>query len=301
MDQLVAMRVFRRVVELEGFSAAARDLGYSNAAISKYVSDLEARLEAQLLTRTTRSMNLTETGRMYYDRCVHILEEIEQAEQEVGELEAGPRGTLRVNAPVSFGLMHLTPSLPSFLARYPDLTVNLSLVDTLVDVIEENVDVAVRGRVTMPDSSLIARRLLSIGRVVCAAPDYLAEHGTPERPEDLTDHNCLIYTPAPSPRDWTFEGADRSVTVRVDGNLHASNSLALREGVVSGTGIGFLPIPTVNADLKTGRAVALLEDFTADNITFYAVYPPKRHPSAKVRVFVDFLVETFGSRPFWEA
>jgi DNA-binding transcriptional LysR family regulator len=185
VDQLTAMRVFRRVVELQSFSAAARDLSLSNAAVSKNISELESLLCVQLINRTTRRMSVTESGRAYYSRCVQILDDIAEANVAVGQFGAKPRGTLRVNAPMSFGLRYLAPAVPEFLARYPDVAVDLVMNDRYVDLIEEGFDVAVRGGGLLADRSHIARKIMPIRRVVCGAPEYFDQHGTPVKPDDL--------------------------------------------------------------------------------------------------------------------
>lgn len=300
MDRFTSMRVFRRVVELESFSAAARDLGISNAAVSKHVSDLEGRLETQLLNRTTRRMSVTETGRAFYERCVRILDDLEEAERAVSHLHSTPRGILKINAPNTFGILHLQPIMPDFMQRYPELIVELTLNDRFVDIVEEGVDVAVRGGGPLTDSTLIARRVAPIRRILCASPNYVDGHGTPTRPADLAKHNCLIYSLSSSPRDWTFQGPDGPQTVRVTGNYVANNSLAHRDALLADMGVAMVPSFIVGEDIRAGRLRCLMKDYPVAPHAMHAVYPQNRHLSAKVRVFVDFLVERFAPEPPWD-
>jgi len=300
MDRLAAMTVFRRVVELNGFAAAARDLRLSNAAVSKHVQKLEQSLNARLLDRTTRRVAPTEAGRAYYERCVRILDEIEEAEAAISRHAASPRGTLRVNAPMSFGIRHLSPVLPAFLARFPDIRIDLSLNDRFVDLVEEGFDVAVRIGV-LADSSLIARRIASGRTMLVASPDYLARRGRPRMPADLVGHDCLVYTYRSRERDWDFEGPGGPVSVRIDGSLRANNGDMLAQAAAAGIGIAAVPNFIVDDLLRGGRVVPLLREWRPPGFEINAVYPHSRLLSAKVRAFVDFLVERFGTEPPWES
>ncbi|MGI9384954.1 MAG: LysR family transcriptional regulator [Methyloligellaceae bacterium] len=297
MDQLTAMRVFRRVVELQGFSAAARDLGLSNAAVSKNVSELEAHLGTRLLNRTTRRMSLTEPGQGYYQRCVRILEDIEDADLAMSQLQAAPRGTLRVSAPMSFGLLHLAPAIPAYLQRYSEVSVDLVMNDRVVDLVDEGFDVAIRIGSTLADSSMISRRLAPVHRVVCGAPGYFEDRGVPRTPDDLRDHHCLVYSLASSPRLWRFTGADGATAVEIAGRYQVNSSIALRDALMAGLGVTLIPTFIVGEELKRGTLRAVLTDWQAEPQARYAIYPHNRHLSPKVRSFVDFLVERFGSTP----
>jgi DNA-binding transcriptional LysR family regulator len=223
MDRLGLMLSFRRVAELGSFSAAARDLGLSNAVISKHVAVLEGYLGARLINRTTRRQSLTEAGSAYYLRAVRLLEDLGEAEDAVGRMQAAPRGTLKVNAPMSFGIQHLAPVLPVFLERFPEMAVELNMNDRFVDLLAEGFDLALRIRSGLPDSRLIAQKLADARRLLAASPAYLARRGAPERPEDLTGHDCLIYSLADSPELWDFDGPEGPVTVAVQGRLRANN------------------------------------------------------------------------------
>lgn len=204
MDALTGMRVFRRVVERGSFSAAAADLDLSNGAVSKHIGQLEGHLGARLLNRTTRRLSLTEAGRTYYERCVRLLDDLDEAERAVRQLHAAPRGRLKISAPMSFGILHLAPALPEFGLRYPEVEVDVVLNDRFVDLIDEGYDVALRIITDLPDSTLVARRFTLVRRVVCAAPAYLERHGVPVTPDDLKRHHCLIYSLTGD--DWRFDG-----------------------------------------------------------------------------------------------
>jgi DNA-binding transcriptional LysR family regulator len=299
MENLSAMIVFARVVEAKSFSTAARQLGMSKSTVSKHVSRLEDRLGARLLNRTTRRLSPTEVGLAFYERCARIATEVEEAEAAAMELQSAPRGTLKLNAPMSFAVLHIAPAIAELAGRYPELKVDMTLNDRVVDLIEEGFDVAVRIG-TLTDSSLIARRLAPNRQVLCAAPAYLARHGEPRTPAELGAHNCLGYTYGASPNEWRLQGPGGVHTVPVSGNFQANNGDALR--VVAREGLGVVALPTFIAggDLRSGALRALLPDYALSESSVYAVYPHNRHLSAKVRAFVDFLVARFGSRPYWE-
>ena len=299
MDNLAGVAVFAAVVEAQSFTEAARRLGMSKAAVSKQVSRLEERLGARLLNRTTRRLSLTEVGAAYYERCARIVAEAEEAELAVTRLHEVPRGTLRVDAPVSFGLQYLAPVLPTFMARHPELHVDLTFNDRIVDLVAEGYDLAVRiGR--LPDSTLVARKLAESRSLVCAAPQYWEKHGRPERPADLAAHNCFGYSYLATRNEWRFRGPDGPVPVRVSGSLTANNGDALREAAVAGLGVALIPVFMACDDFRAGRLEPVLRDFAPDLAGIHAVYPHNRHLSAKVRAFVDFLVEALDPAP-WEA
>ncbi len=299
MDSLGELSVFTKVVDAGGFSAAARKLNRSKSTVSKLVSRLENRLGARLLNRTTRRLSLTEEGTAFYERSLRILSEIEDAELAVGRLHSQPRGTLRINAPMSFGILHVTPALPGFMARYPDLEVDLTLNDRQVDLIEEGFDVAVR-ITRLADSTLIAKRLASFRQIVCATPGYWRTHGKPARPEDIRDHNCLIYTYRQNQNKWPFQTPDGPVTVPIKGSLRANNGDVMRLAALAGTGVYLGPTFIVGDDLRQGRLVSVLDGYAETDRAIYAVYPQNSYLSAKVRVFIDFLADRFGPEPYWD-
>lgn len=292
MDKLALMRTFRRVVERGSFVGAARDLNLSNAAVSKHVTDLERHLGVSLLTRTTRRLSVTEAGRAYHARCVRILDDIEEAESAVSALQEAPRGPLRINAPMSFGLRCLSPVLMRFMERYPDVRLDVMMTDRVVDVVEEGVDVALRIRPGLPDSTLVARRLGAVRRLLCAAPAYLDAHGRPAAPQDLPAHRALLYTQMDRPDVWTLvrSGSDAGrVTVQVEGALRADSSLILRDALLAGAGLALLPAFLVDEDIAAGRLDRVLPDHEGEPRSLYAVTPPGRGVSPRTRAFLDVL------------
>lgn len=298
-DSLSTMEVFVRVAREGSFSAAARSLGLTPSAVSKQVSRLEDRLGARLIARTTRQLALTEEGRAFHERAARILADVSEAEQAVSQMRGEVRGTLRVNLPVAFGRLHVAPLITDFLTEHPNLTMEVVHNDRYVDLIEEGVDLAVRiGE--LRDSSLIARRLAPNRRIICGAPAYLERRGTPKRPADLKHHNCLVYTYRASRNDWQTRGPDgEAETVQVSGNLEANNAEALQAAILDGLGLGLLPLWLVGGDLKAGRLLDALPGYHMPDSAIYAVYPPGRHLSPKVRRFVDFLAERYADRSAW--
>ena len=300
MDRLTSLEVFVKVVDSHSFAAAARDMALSPAMVSKHIQALEERLGARLLNRTTRRLSLTEIGRGYYDRARQVLADLEEADRAAGDLQAAPRGLLKVNAPLSFGIRHLAPAVAVYLATYPEVGIDVGLNDRCVDLLAEGVDVALRiGR--LADSSLIARRLAPIRYAPCAAPAYLERHGAPTTPADLAAHDCLVYTYASAIGEWRFTGPDGSDQVaRVGGRLYANNGDMLLNAALDGLGVTLLPSFMIGEHVQAGRLAILLPRFAVPEAALYAVYPPGRHLSAKLRSFVDFLVRRFGEEPEWD-
>ncbi len=300
MQSLTEIAVFVRVVDCGSFTSAAARLDLSKSVVSKHVTRLEEQLGARLLNRTTRRLSLTEAGRALYERSRKGLTEIEEATSEVSRLQDVPRGTLKINAPMSFGILHLAPALPELLRRYPELTVDMSLDDRQVDVIEEGFDVSVR-IAELPDSSLVARRIAPCRHVIVAAPSYLARRGTPQAPEELRDHNIVTYRYQNSAREWHFRASDgKTTSVAVAGSLAMNNSLALRAALLEGVGITRTPTFVVGNDIREGRLVALLKDYEPPEVAIFLVYPQRRHQSPKVRAFVDFIAERISEFPAWD-
>ncbi|CAA7623234.1 LysR family transcriptional regulator [Magnetospirillum sp. SS-4] len=293
------LQAFVRVAESGSFSEAARRLGLSKSMVSRQVSALEADLGVRLLHRTTRSLSPTEAGRAYLERCQRILADLDEANLLVSRLQAVPRGSLRVTAPLSFGTGHLAAALPDFLERYPEIELDMNMTDRYVDLVDEGWDVAVRiGR--LADSSLIARRLAPIRRVVCAAPAYLERHGVPRTPTELSGHDCLSHS-AVNPWEWRFATPDGPLPpVEIRGRFHADNGDVLRVMALAGQGLTFLPTFFVGDDIRAGRLVPVLEEFVPLDVALHAVYPHNRHLSPKVRAFVNHLAETFGPEPYWD-
>jgi DNA-binding transcriptional LysR family regulator len=300
LDRLASMAVFARVVEAKSFSAAARQLGLSKSAVSKHVARLEELLGARLLQRTTRRLALTETGTVFHAHCLRVVAEAEEAEAAVTNLTASPRGFLRISLPMTFGRMHVAPLLPEFMARYPDVTIEVALNDRVVDLVEEGFDVAIR-IASMPDSSLVARKLAICRFVVCAAPSYLAAHGEPETPQDLVRHNCLGYTHTPTSMDqWVFDGPSGLQSIKVSHNLIGNNGEMLREACIAGIGIIRSPSFIVGDALADGRLKPLLCDFAVPPLSINAVYPSRRHLTPKVRAFIDYFAEAYAGEPAWD-
>ncbi len=299
MDKLASLRAFNKIVERGSFAAAGRELRLSRSAISKYVRDLEHELGVQLLRRTTRSASPTENGLAYYERSRAILAELEEADQAVSRLQAEPRGMLRVNAPMSFGTLHLARAIGDFMARYPELKIQLLLSDQLVDPVQEGYDVTLR-IAALAVSTLIARKIVAARRVICAAPAYLERRGRPLRPEDLRGHDCLSYGHLATGNQWKLTGADGDHWIEVPWMLCSNNAEALCDAAVAGRGIALLPTFIAGAALQNGALVTVLSDYHPPALSLYALYPQTRHLSVKVRVFIDFLVERFDGRPYWD-
>lgn len=303
MDLLAGMRLFAEVVEAGSFSGAGRKLGLVPSSVSRQISSLENALGARLVNRSTRKLSLTEAGRLYYGHTARIITEVEEANRAVSHLEAAPRGVLRVNAPIAFGRLHVVPAIPSFLERYPGLQIDLTLTDNFVDLVEEGADVAIRvGQLS--DSSLIARRLAPNRRAIAASPEYLDKHGEPRSPDDLAAHNCLIYKRNEGNVVWKLKGSSGLVQVPVSGTLQTNSTEALQAAAIGGLGLVLLPTWLIGRDLQEGRLRAVMCDHvvspTALDTAIHAVYPHNRNLSVKVRAFVDFLVEKFSPRPYWE-
>jgi DNA-binding transcriptional LysR family regulator len=292
MDLFRAIQVFSQVVESKSFIGAARKLDLSTTAVSRHVADLEDHLQTRLLQRTTRRISLTESGRGFHQRCVHILADLDEASREAAQKAAEPQGTVRITTSINFGTHQVTPAIAAFMARYPRVRFDVSLSDRMVDLVEEGFDLAIRIGGT-GGQNLVARKLGETRPVLCASPSYLAKHGTPATPEALARHNCLTYEYAL--RDtWTlFDRSGREHTVRVEGNLHSNNGDLLTAAAAAGVGILLEPDFIADPDLKRGSLVRLLESYKAPAASIYAVYASRRHLPAKVRMFVDFLAARF--------
>lgn len=300
MDALSDIAVFVKVVEHGSFTAAAEYLSVSKSAVSKYVTRLEARLGARLLNRTTRRLSLTEIGRTFYQRTRRGLADIEDAEAEVSSLQGEPRGSLRLNTPMSFGILHIAPALHDFMAQYPELSVDMFLDDRKVDVIDEGFDVSVR-IANLPDSSLVARRLGPCRHAIVASDGYLEKHGTPKTPDELRGHNVLAYRYQQSPLQWHFQTPDnKTASVTVGGSVQLNNGMATRAAVLNGLGVARIPTFVVGDDIRAGRLRALLPDYGTLELSIFLVYPQRRYLSPKVRAFADFMAERISDTPYWD-
>jgi DNA-binding transcriptional LysR family regulator len=289
MDRLTSLTAFVRVVDSGGFSAAGRRLNMSTTMVSNHVQALEDRLGARLLHRTTRKVSLTEVGKAYYDRCIQILADLEQADDIAGALQSTPRGTLRIYTGTHI-VPFVAPVVSEFLATYPDVKIDLIMGERTIDIIDEGFDVAIR-LTPPPDSSLIVRSLATWRQVLCCSPGYLEKHGRPQQLSELSQHNCIRHALYPYGDDWHF--TDRKgvpAVVRASGNLTTNSGDALRMAALQGVGIslgaGFL----VHDDLEAGRLIRLLPEYRPVEFAMNAVYPHRNHLSAKVRTFIDMLV-----------
>lgn len=294
MDKFESMRAFVAVVNAGGFAAASRQLGLSRSAVNKLVMNLEDALAVQLLQRTTRKVTPTPTGLAFYERCVAILSDLEEAELAVSQLQTEPKGQLRINAPMTFGTRFLSPAIAQFLQHYPDLHVELSLSDRFIDPIDEGFDVTVRIAKPSPSSSLIVQELFPAPVILCAAPNYLSARGTPAHPADLAEYNCLAYGHIATDNQWSLIDSHGNETkVTVQGSLCANNGEVLRDAAVQGLGITLLPRFIVDEDLQRGRLQRILTDYEAPRISVCVLYPVNRHLSTKVRLLVEFLQSQF--------
>lgn len=293
MDTLKSMKVFTTVVAAGSFAAAASRLDMSRAMASKHVLYLEERLGTRLLQRTTRKLGLTDSGAAYYERCAQILEEVEEAEAGAANLSATPRGILRLTMPISFSVRHVGPLITRYLEKYPEVQIDATLSDRRIDLIEEGLDLALRVGPS-PDPGLIARRLATDRLVICAAPTYLEHHGRPARPEDLARHNCVLYSYSAAGSEWKMTGPDGEHTVKVSGNMRVNNGDLLNQVVLSGAGLMCQPEFLVGEDIRAGRLEEVLKEYSCEPLGIYAVFPSRKHLSAKTRTFVDFLVENLA-------
>jgi len=289
------METFARVAEAKSFSAAAQRLNVSKSVVSKHITQLEQRLGVRLINRTTRSLSLTDIGEQFYARCAEIVAAAEEAERQAMHLQAAPRGVLKITAPVSFGMRHLAPALTQFLKVYPELHVDLSLTNRVVNLVEEGFDMSLLIE-QQPTPNIVARPITTIHRYICASPAYLAEHGTPNTPEALKQHECILFTGTAHPRKWPVTGPNGQITISVNGRLCINNFNAIQAATLAGAGVALLPDHIAGEDLAAGRLVALLPEYSPSCSVLTAIYPANKHVASKVRVLIDFLVQRFGDR-----
>ena len=299
MDRLNSMCHFIEVVKESGFTPAASKLGLSRAQISKSVMQLESHLGTRLLNRTTRRISLTDTGKVYFERCQSILEDIDELDTSMGEHNSVPRGRLLICAPTSFGILHLQNALTQYQNTFPEVQISLSLSDRFIDVIKEGFDVVIR-IAELEDSSLIARKLAPCKRVFCASPEYLKQQGTPHKPQDLANHRCLIYSNELKPDAWKINGPQGIESVKVSGPMCADNGDMLKAAALNHMGVTLLPTFIVGDALKRGLLVQVLNEYCPPDISIYAVFPSRRFLSAKVRSFIDHLALYFAEEPEWD-
>ncbi|GMR18281.1 MAG: LysR family transcriptional regulator [Gammaproteobacteria bacterium] len=299
MDRLNSMTLFVEVVNGSSFTAAAGKTGLSRAQVSKSIMQLEEYLGTRLLNRTTRRVSLTEIGRIYFERCITILHDIEEIEGVAGEQTNKPQGTLTLNAPTSFGVLHLSEAIPQYLKHYPEMQVSLKLSDRFIDVVAEGFDLVIR-IAELEDTSLIARKIAPCKRVFCASQEYLKQKGIPKVPQDLVNHDCLVYSNELKSDSWELHGLEGTESIKVNGPVCADNGDILKAAAVSGLGITLLPTFIVGPDICAGRLQQVLPDYCPPEISIYTIFPSRRYLSAKVRTFVDFLSDYFGDNPNWD-
>jgi DNA-binding transcriptional LysR family regulator len=297
MDKIQEMSSFVAVAEAGSFVAAANATGLSKAAVSRHVADLEQRLGVRLMHRTTRRLSLTDDGQRFFARCKDLLAAIDEAESELSANTGDPTGLVRVNAPLTFGTLHLAPLWGRFMDRYPKVTLDVTLGDRVVDLVEEGYDLAIR-ITNMPSSALVSRTLASTRMVLCASPDYLAAHGTPVRPADLASHRVISYSYWTTRDEWHFTGPDGAVSVRVNADMHTNNGDTCRFAALEHQGVIMQPDFLIGDDLRSGALVELMPEYRAISIGIHAVYASRKHLPLKVRRLIDFLVESFQS-PTW--
>jgi DNA-binding transcriptional LysR family regulator len=300
MDRLRALEVFVEVVKREGFARAADALDTSPANVTRYISDLEAHLQTRLLNRSSRKMSLTSSGEALFERAKSILDDVAEAEAIVSSATLQPHGVLRINAPLSFGVLHLAPLWAKFMRKYPEVQLDVALIDRVVDIVEEGYDMAIR--ISRSGSSAhVARKLASSRNILCASPDYIQQRGMPLHPADLAQHVCIGYSYAATADEWQMLGADgQQHAVKVQCVMHTNNGDTARSAALGGLGVIWQPSFLVGADLRAGHLQRVLPDYHMPDIDVLAVYPSRRHLSAKVRVMIDFLVEEFAGTPPWD-
>ncbi|MFI3190697.1 LysR family transcriptional regulator [Crenothrix sp. D3] len=295
MDKLTSMSVFVRVAKAGSFAGGASELGISRAMATKHIMQLEGSLGTRLFNRTTRSLNLTDVGTSYLERCQQVLLDVEEMEAAVTHLQTEPRGVLRISAPPVIGATHITRAIAAFLKIHPDLTVDLILQSNPSDLIDEGIDIAIYLG-DLADTSMVARKLASSSMVVCGSPDYLAKYGIPNTPEDLLKHSCLVNWASAPRNKWKFKGKTGYTTINVTGRMQSNVANANRIAAVNGLGLAMLATYVVGRDIEKGKLIAVLEDYAPPPLDIHAVYPHRKYLSTKVRRFLDFLQVWLPSR-----
>ena len=298
MDRLMSMRVFSAVAKNRSFSVAAKKLSISKAMVSKHIKSLENSLSVRLFNRTTRKLNLTDAGSSYYEKVNMILSEIDETESAISQLNSEPKGKLKVMAQPSFGAFHLSRALSLYLKKYTEVTVNLELSHRIPDLVEENIDLAFHVG-ELNDSMYVSRRIASARRVICASPEYIKKTGMPKKPEDLLNHNCLIYMPRNDMGKWEFLDKGKRKKIKVTGDIQCNSGDALRVASIQSRGITQLPTYMVGLDIQAGRLQAVLEDFEPEKQPIYAIYNHRKYISAKIKTFIDFIYNLYQPEPYW--
>lgn len=298
MDKVMSMRVFSAVAKHASFSDAAKKLSISKAMASKHVQNLENILGVRLFNRTTRKLNLTDVGSAYYEKVDDILADIDEAELAISQLNSEPKGKLKIMAQPSFGAFHLSRALSIYLRKYPDVTTEIELSNRIPDLVEDGIDLAFYVG-ELDDSSFVARKIASARRVVCASPYYLKQNGTPQTPNDLYKHNCMIYAPRTALNEWEFIDHGEKIKVKVSGDIQCNDGDALRIAAIQGCGIAQLPTYMVGLDIQAGRLSALLEEYEPEKLPVYAIYNHRKYLSAKIQTFIEFMYELYQPEAYW--
>ncbi|WP_417625414.1 LysR family transcriptional regulator [Paremcibacter congregatus] len=300
MDKLVSLQNFIRVVEDGSFAAAARTVGQSRSQVNRAVAALEDDLGVQLLNRTTRQVSVTPTGQAFYQRAKGILADLGDAEESIRESRDKPAGDIRINAPMSFGTLHLGPALVEFARAYPDIRVELALDDHFIDPVADGFDMTVRISRPSETLALIDHEIVPVRRVLCASPDFVREYGEPKDLRDLTHLPCLHYGNLPSGASWKMTGPNGPAAVQVNGVFCCNNAEVLRDAALAGLGIAELPTFIAGPELQTGRLVTVLCDYAPAELFLYLLYPPSRQLASRIRLLVEFIHDRFGDHPRWD-
>lgn len=299
MDRFLEMKTFNAVVDAGSFVKAADALEMSKAAVSRYVVDMETRLGVRLLHRTTRRLSLTDEGLLFYSRSKELLAELQEAEDEITSRSEAASGLLRINAPFTFGIIHLAPLWGVFRAQHPKVTLDITLADRVVDLVEEGYDVAIR-IATLESSTLVSKRLATTRIVLCASPSYLELHGTPKHPGELAHHAVISYSYFSTKDEWRFVGPQGPVSIKTNPCIHTNSGDTCRAAALAHQGVILQPTFLVGKDLSDGTLVELMPEYRSIDLGIYAVYPTRKHVSAKVRALIEFLAAHFaGLGPSW--
>lgn len=300
VDRFTSMKIFVRIIQLGSFTAVGVEMGMTQSAVSKKMAALETSLGATLLTRTHRQVLLTEVGTSFYEHCLSILNELDEAEAQAKDYTLNPKGNLRINVPVAFGRLHVSPHLPIFMKTYPDIRVDISALDRKIDLVADGFDLVIRiGE--LADSNLIARRLGYSPRVIVASPEYLTQHGVPRSLADLKQHSCLVYTGLATVNIWHFRHQGKAVSQQVTGSMQSNASDAITECLLSGLGIAVMPVWLIQSQLTAGSLVTILNDFVPTEFPINAVYPQNHYIPLKVGYFVNFMKDVYSGNPVFKS
>jgi DNA-binding transcriptional LysR family regulator len=300
VDRFENMNAFIRVVEVGSISGAADKLGVAKSAISRRLKELEEHLGVELFHRTTRRMNLTDTGRAFYHQAVRILEDVLESELTASQAHGTLKGSLKIALPSSFGIMHVGPAINDFATDHPEIEFDLDFNDREINLMQEGFDLAIR-IAKLPDSSLIARHLAPIQTVMCASPIYLEQMGTPQSPDELRGHQCLVYSLLRDFEYWYLTDSNgKEISIKIHPYLKASTGEFLKDAAVEGRGIILVPSFIAYKEIESGALVSVLKNYKPLQLDVYAIYPQTRHLSQRVRAFVDFLVKRFEGTPYWD-